>query len=74
MPRERSGTGMETLAQIEERLKQLSPEKLTVVLDFVSYSAERREPAGATETMLLSEPVLGRDWDRPEEDKAWAHL
>jgi len=26
------------------------------------------------ETALLSEPALGEDWDRPEEDKAWSHL
>jgi antitoxin component of MazEF toxin-antitoxin module len=28
----------------------------------------------ATETALLSESVLRRDWDRPEEDRAWANL
>lgn len=28
----------------------------------------------AVETTLLSEKVLRRDWDRPEEDKAWAAL
>jgi antitoxin component of MazEF toxin-antitoxin module len=28
----------------------------------------------ASETALLSESILRRDWDRPEEDKAWAHL
>ena len=25
-------------------------------------------------TLLLSEKVLAADWDRPEEDKAWASL
>lgn len=25
-------------------------------------------------TALLSEPSLAEDWDRPEEDAAWAHL
>jgi hypothetical protein len=25
-------------------------------------------------TMLLSEAVLAKDWDTPEEDKAWADL
>jgi hypothetical protein len=28
----------------------------------------------ANETALLSEPVLAKDWDRPEEDAAWSHL
>jgi hypothetical protein len=28
----------------------------------------------ARATMLASEAVLHCDWDRPEEDAAWAHL
>ena len=31
-------------------------------------------PSTACETALLSEPALGRDWNRPEEDAAWSHL
>ena len=27
-----------------------------------------------TETALLSEAALAEDWNRPEEDAAWAHL
>ena len=27
-----------------------------------------------TETALLSEASLAKDWDRPEEDAAWAYL
>lgn len=27
-----------------------------------------------TETLLLSEKILGVDWNRPEEDAAWASL
>jgi hypothetical protein len=26
------------------------------------------------QTALLSEPTLSEDWNRPEEDAAWAHL
>ena len=26
------------------------------------------------ETALLSEPALAEDWNRPEEDEAWAYL
>ncbi len=29
---------------------------------------------GASETMLATEAVLRRDWDRPEEDSAWTDL
>jgi hypothetical protein len=32
------------------------------------------EPIHVAETALLSEPALAEDWNRPEEDKAWAHL
>jgi len=70
-----------TIAEIDERLRQLPPEKLPVVYDFVSYLLERdvadllaAGDSGARATMLASEAVLRRDWDRPEEDAAWAHL
>lgn len=69
-----------TIEQIDERLKELPLEKLAVVYDFVSYLAAREasqglgDLCGARETMLASEAVLRRDWDRPEEDEAWAHL
>jgi len=33
------------------------------------------EPVGhPAETALLSEKALAEDWNRPEEDAAWAHL
>lgn len=70
-----------TLREIDERLRQLPPEKLAVVYDFISFLSERDaadllaqgEPA-VREAALASEPVLRRDWERPEEDAAWAHL
>lgn len=34
---------------------------------------EPTQPA-VSETEFLSEPALAKDWDRPEEDEAWAHL
>lgn len=63
-----------TITQIEERLKQLSPEKLAVVLDFVSSLATRGSTPEAFQTMLASESVLSRDWSKPEEEAAWADL
>ncbi len=74
---------MQTVAipQIIECLQELSPDKLVVVYDFVSYLAERearraspKRFSEAFQTMLASEAVLRRDWDRPEEDIAWADL
>ena len=70
-----------TIDQIDDRLQKLPPEKLTVVYDFVSYLLEREQAplfaatdSGVRETLLAAEAVLRRDWDRPEEDAAWAHL
>ena len=62
------------IAEIEERLRHLPPDKLSVVYDFVSFLDERRPASEALQTMLASEAVLRREWDRPEEDAAWAHL
>ena len=70
-----------TIPQIVERLQQLSDERLLVVYDFVSYSADRaggqtgiEGTSEAWQTMVASEAVLRRDWERPEEDRAWADL
>lgn len=66
-----------TIRDIHQRLRDLPAEKLAVVYDFVSFLAER-ETRGAGETaagvMIASEPVLARDWGKPAEDEAWAHL
>ena len=69
------------IPQITERLQKLPADKLNVVYDFVSYLLERQTAqippkrfSEAFQTMLASEAVLRRDWDRPEEDEAWASL
>lgn len=74
-------TQLVTIDQIDEGLKKLLPEKLVVVYDFVSYLLERaleqslRDTSSeAFQTMLASEVVLARDWNRPEENLAWADL
>lgn len=41
---------------------------LVTVLD------EPPDESGGATSALLSEPALAEDWDRPEEDAAWAHL
>ena len=72
---------MVAIPQITERLQELSADKLAVVYDFVSYLAEREKgralherSSEAYQTMLVSEVVLRRDWERPEEDTAWVNL
>ena len=70
-----------SISQIEDRLRRLSPEKLGVVYDFISFLLDRdgmdlpgKTYSDSFQTMLASEQVLRRDWDRPEEDAAWADL
>ncbi|SLM27937.1 conserved hypothetical protein [Desulfamplus magnetovallimortis] len=70
-----------TIPQINERLKGLSSDKLAVVFDFISYLAEKElsdvllnSATKAIECTYASEQVLARDWNRPEEDEAWATL
>ncbi|MDO9131369.1 MAG: hypothetical protein Q7U34_16045 [Anaerolineales bacterium] len=72
-----------TISQINEQLRKLSIEKLSVVYDFITFLSERetslktlRESGKfyTIDTMLASEAVLRRDWDTPEEDEAWANL
>jgi len=70
-----------SIPQIVERLQKLPSERLAVVYDFVSYLTERDTEqklqlhvSEAFQTMLASEDVLRRDWERPEEDIAWADL
>jgi hypothetical protein len=62
------------ISEITKRLRELPEEKLAVVYEFVSRLAERGEISEGLNTMLASEAVLRRDWDRPEEDAAWADL
>ena len=35
---------------------------------------EEQAPASVSETARLSEQALSEDWNRAEEDEAWAHL
>jgi hypothetical protein len=70
-----------SISQIEDRLRRLPPEKSGVVYDFISYLLDREGAelfgtcdSDSFQTMLASEQVLRRDWERPEEDTAWADL
>ncbi len=58
-----------TLEQIEELLRRLPPDKLAIVLDFVSYLSQQ-EHRDIHYALLAAESTLRKDWDRPEEDAA----
>ena len=68
------------LQAVEGRIDQ---DGKVIVLEKVNLSGSRRvivtilneEPADETVNLaLLSESVLAKDWERPEEDEAWSHL
>jgi len=60
--------------EITERLRALPEDKLAVVYQLVNRLADGGEMSESFRTMLASEAVLSRDWNRPEEDAAWADL
>jgi hypothetical protein len=62
------------ITEITQRLRELPEEKLAVVYEFVNRLVGTGEVSESFKTMLASEPVLRRDWDRPEEDAEWADL
>ncbi len=53
------------VVRLSERVRL--PHRCRAILTILDYN----EPA---ETALLSENVLAEDWNRPEEDEAWAHF
>lgn len=40
----------------------------------IRITAAKPKPRLGGDMALMSEAVLRRDWDRPEEDEAWANL
>lgn len=65
------------IEEIDNKLQTLSEDKLTAVYHFVSYLADQdfdTSDVSARELMFASESLIAKDWDTPEEDKAWADL
>ena len=52
----------------------LEPVRLGVPRRALVTILDEKPAARASETALLSEAALGEDWNRSEEDEAWAHL
>lgn len=66
-----------TVEEIDTKLQTLSADKLTAVYHFVSYLADHdfeMSDVSAKELMFASESSIAKDWNTPEEDKAWADL
>ena len=58
---------------LQHEIETLPATCLGEVIDFVLWIKQRKMQQ-IPETMLLSEAVLSKDWDTPEEDEAWANL
>ena len=66
-----------TVEEIDSKLQTLSEDELAAVYHFVSYLADSKlemSEINSMETALLSEKSLAKDWNTPEEDRAWSHL
>lgn len=63
-------------AIIDEKgdVRLLEPVRLPAARRALVTILEEGPAAGVSESALLSETALAEDWNRPEEDEAWAHL
>ena len=64
---------MTNRAVLAQEIQTLPAAYINEVIDFVSW-IKQRKLSQIPETMLMSETVLSKDWDTPEEDEAWANL
>jgi hypothetical protein len=62
-----------SLAEIKQLATQLPPEELTALTSFLVRLTQNAE-GEAFNGALLSESVLRREWNSPEEDAAWENL
>ncbi len=64
-----------TIQNVEEKLRSLSPAKLSAVYEFVSLLENSdRLKLDTLDGMLLAESVLSRELGGAEEDSVWADL
>ena len=64
---------MSTQELISKEIEGLPEPLQREVYDFVRFLREKSED-GSFNGLLLSESVLSKDWNTPEEDAAWANL
>jgi antitoxin MazE len=48
--------------------------EIKVIRNGLKISPIKKTKLEISKALLLSQKSLARDWDRPEEDKAWANL
>jgi len=64
---------MTNRAVLLQEIETLPANCVGEVIDFVTW-IKKNKFSQIPETMLLSEKSLSKDWNTPEEDKAWANL
>jgi len=65
---------VEAIVDQHGRVRLLEEVKLPEARRALVTILEEAPRTGISETALLSEPALAKDWQRPEEDQAWSHL
>ena len=65
---------IEAVIDEQGNVRLLEPVRLAETRRALVTILEEQPTAGVSETALLSEQVLGEDWNRSEEDEAWSHL
>lgn len=65
---------VEAVIERDGRVRLLDQVKLTEAHRALVTILDDAPRMMVPETALLSETSLGKDWNRPEEDEAWAHL
>lgn len=65
---------VEAMIDEEGNVRLLEPVNLPAARRALVMILEEQPVAGMPESALLSEAALAEDWNRPEEDKAWAYL
>lgn len=65
---------VEAVIDTQGQVSLLEPIHLSTLRRALVTILEEKPAIRVSETALLSEPALARDWDRPEEDAAWSHL
>ena len=72
------GVGMiktiEAVIDEQGKVSLLESVRLPAVRRALVTILEEAPLSGVSETALLSEAALAKDWNKPEEDAAWSHL
>jgi hypothetical protein len=65
---------VEAVIDVQGQVHLLEPVSLTGARRALVTILEEEPGTSIHETALLSEAVLAKDWNWPEEDTAWSHL